>query len=308
MKKITDIMKESKKPGLFLCGFWFLYLALGSEAFYILLVSTKEQLFNRLLATLATSESAALPAFFACGMFSKSLFIGKEPIEYYRRIIDRTAFWVIAGLVSIGSSIIMWGFQGVDLLASSELLPREIQILCGVIVGVYLVAGSRGFAKSAVSLQPQIQPPTPQPQIQPPVTVPTPGTPVRVVTATTSLSCCINNDPITPGQQVLECPFCKVKFHEQCARVRNIQHCPVCGKSLSLVPASVTQPPPVTQGIPLLRVLATANLQCCINNDPITPGQQVLECPFCKVKFHEQCARVRNIQHCPVCGNPVRIP
>ena len=66
-EKISGIVKRSKKPGLFLCGCWFLYLALGSEAFFILLVSSKEDLFNRLLAALATVGSAAIPAFFACG-------------------------------------------------------------------------------------------------------------------------------------------------------------------------------------------------------------------------------------------------
>ena len=230
-KKISDAMKKSKKPGLFLCGCWFLYLALGSEAFYILLVSTKEQLANRLLVTIATSESAAIPAFFACGMFSKSLFIGKEPIEYYRRLINLPAFWIAAGLASIGSSLIMWETLGFSLSFTEATLIREMQVFCGILAGVYLIAGSPSFAKGDISPQ-QIPSPVPlQPQV-PPVAVPSVGTPVHVVRASTNVQCCVGNDPITPGQQVFECPFCKVKFHEQCARQRNIQRCPVCGRAI----------------------------------------------------------------------------
>ena len=73
---------------------------------------------------------------------------------------------------------------------------------------------------------------TRSPQIQPPVTTPEMGVPVNVVRAAMNIQCCIGADLITSGQEVLECPFCKVTFHEQCARMKNIQRCPVCSKAI----------------------------------------------------------------------------
>jgi len=304
MKKVSEIAEKSKKPGLLLCGCWFLFLALGSESFYGLFLSTEKQLSNRLLVALITSASAALPSFFACGLFSKSLFMGKEPIDYYQKLIDRRSFWILAGFLSIASSIaVVVTHRSIFSLDQDELI-FQVQVLCGILAGVYLIIGSSGFIPHHVSA-PFYSPARnlSQPRITPTQTPSgSTGKLVNKVKASGELQCCVGNDSITAGQEVLECPFCKVKFHEQCARQRNIQQCPVCGKRLLLTAVEGREVP---QGALLRKVKATTDLQCCVGNDSITAGQEVLECPFCKVKFHEQCARQRNIQQCPVCRKAI---
>jgi hypothetical protein len=304
MKKVSDIARKSKRPGLFLCGCWFLFLALGSEAFYSLLLSTEKQLSNRLLVTLATSGFAALPSFFACGLLSRSLFVGKEPIEYYQRLINKRSFWIFAGFLSLASSIATIGLHGSTISLDQDAMIYGLQVLCGIVVGIYLVACSSSFVSSGAPVIPQLQLgssllPQMQPSVKPPQTS---GKAVNVVKASAELRCCVGNDLITVGQEVLECPFCKVKFHEHCARQRNIQQCPICRKRLLITSTSGSRP---SQGAQLIRVIAANNLQCCVGNDFIVAGQEVLECPFCKVKFHEHCARQRNIQQCPICNRAI---
>ncbi|MGC1122166.1 MAG: FHA domain-containing protein [Candidatus Methanofastidiosia archaeon] len=122
----SDRKKESIRIALLLCGLWFCYLALKDESLFNLLFSTEEMVKNRVMVTVATTISTAVPTFFAVAMFKESFLVKTQAIYYYQRLIDTKSFWILAGLVA-------FLFGGIS-LKEFMLIP-----VANFAVGIYLI-------------------------------------------------------------------------------------------------------------------------------------------------------------------------
>lgn len=127
MNRFRDRKKGSMRILLLLCGLWFSYLALKDNALFNMLFSSKEMLTNKVMVTIITTISTAVPTFFAAGMFKESFLVKAQAIYYYQRLLDTKIFWILAGLLAF--------LLGVISLSESVLIS-----VLNFLVGIYLVA------------------------------------------------------------------------------------------------------------------------------------------------------------------------
>lgn len=147
----SDTRKESIRIVLLLCGLWFCYLALKDESLFHLLFSTEEMMKNRVMVTVATTISTAIPTFFAVAMFKESFLVRTQAIYYYQRLIDTKSFWVLAGLVA-------FFFASIS-LKEFVLIPA-VDFAVGIYLIVFGVKPSLGVREPSKSVIPGAHPKT----------------------------------------------------------------------------------------------------------------------------------------------------
>jgi len=139
---------------LFLCGVFLVYVAAADETLFNWIAV---DMTNRLIVTVATIISAALPMFFAVGAIKQSILYGRETLYYYEKMLKHWIFWLSSGVCCIGIAIVRFTQADISLLGKFGFIA-----LTGL-VAVY-------FIYYALTLAGKSQNPAPQqyvPQYQP---------------------------------------------------------------------------------------------------------------------------------------------
>jgi hypothetical protein len=142
MNEYVEKRKQPIRVLLLLCGIWFSYLALKDNGLFDLIFPSQELLKNKVMVTIITTISTAVPTFFAVAMFKESFMVKTQAIYYYQRLIDRKFFWILAGLFAIVLGIVSLPDLGATSLSDLEIvsLPESFLIpLLNFLAGIYLI-------------------------------------------------------------------------------------------------------------------------------------------------------------------------
>jgi len=91
---------------LLLCGVLQAYLAVHDPLIFNLI--TQGDLSSRLVVSLATVITAAVPFSFALGSIKEAVIPEFETVFYYEHLLGSSNFWLFSGIFMIGMAIASW--------------------------------------------------------------------------------------------------------------------------------------------------------------------------------------------------------